>query len=702
MKSKYWLVFTSILCLAMLAGACVSVPATRVVAAAPPADATPAASSSSDATPQPKIIQFAPGATSAIVAGNLPPGGMDRYVVAATAGQTMAVSVTAVAGQAILVVWGADGTVLISDHAAATNWSGQVPTTQGYIIDVKAGPDASAGYVLVVTIPPLVSGHGHTLELSETDANATVELIVGDMLAVMLEGNPTTGFVWETQSVDAAILRQLGDPEFRAESGAVGAGDKIALRFAAVAPGQTTLQLVYRRPFEQGVPPSKTFNATVVVKPAAAAPTPTTASQAAACGNVAQFVTDVTIPDGTILLPGQAFKKVWRVLNTGTCTWNANYQLVFVGGESMTPANVLPIPSTPLGATADLVVPMVSPDVSGPHVGRWEMRSDQGTVFGPLVDVRINVAGLQPPSSTCSGTPNISSFTASDTDIRRHRSVTLSWGSVTNADRVEIEPRIGGVATPGSIEIAPDDTTTFSLNAYCGDTVVAAQLTVNVEHQEQERLSSPTQAVILQPANGFVGLVDQTIRVVFEATGEAQLYTVELVVNGEKLNTVQASEPTRQLQGVFEWHPAPGSYQLWAVVRDDQGQENMSPAVSGVVYPSPSASPAPAEPTSLNGEWRAQQGKDTITLNLQDGGSCSETACPYGGTVGLAVNGQPVSAKIERGSFNGITLEFGARSDVEGLRTLTFVGTLGAGGSTITGVWAEQGGATGELVFYRQ
>ena len=61
-----------------------------------------------------------------------------------------------------------------------------------------------------------------------------------------------------------------------------------------------------------------------------------------------------------------------------------------------------------------------------------------------------------------------------------------------------------------------------------------------------------------------------------------------------------------------------------------------------------------------------------------------------------------MSAKIEQGSFNGITLDFEARPYVKGLRTLTFVGTLGAGGSTITGVWTEQGGSSGELVFYRQ
>src|SRR5512138_2778546 len=34
-----------------------------------------------------------------------------------------------------------------------------------------------------------------------------------------------------------------------------------------------------------------------------------------------QFVADVTIPDGTVMTPNQAFTKTWRVKNVGTCAW---------------------------------------------------------------------------------------------------------------------------------------------------------------------------------------------------------------------------------------------------------------------------------------------------------------------------------------------------------------------------------------------
>jgi putative hemolysin len=118
--------------------------------------------------PEPQVmrIQFAPGAISAQVSGGLPPNGVDRYVLTAMAGQemTLDLSVTSAGDpavvSAILVIWGADGTVLISDHAAATSWMGLLPATQDYFVDVRAADQAAVDYTLEVIIPPATSGLG--------------------------------------------------------------------------------------------------------------------------------------------------------------------------------------------------------------------------------------------------------------------------------------------------------------------------------------------------------------------------------------------------------------------------------------------------------------------------------------------------------------------------------------------------------------
>ena len=48
--------------------------------------------------------------------------------------------------------------------------------------------------------------------------------------------------------------------------------------------------------------------------------------------DMAQFVADVTIPDGTTLAPGATFAKTWRLKNIGSCTWTTSYAVVFTGG----------------------------------------------------------------------------------------------------------------------------------------------------------------------------------------------------------------------------------------------------------------------------------------------------------------------------------------------------------------------------------
>jgi hypothetical protein len=99
-------------------------------------------------------ISFPPGADSATRTGVLTMGGADRYVLKASAGQNMTVSAASANNNVILVIFGKDGTVLISDHADASSWSGQLPSTQDYYIDVRAIDGTSANYTLTVTVPP--------------------------------------------------------------------------------------------------------------------------------------------------------------------------------------------------------------------------------------------------------------------------------------------------------------------------------------------------------------------------------------------------------------------------------------------------------------------------------------------------------------------------------------------------------------------
>ncbi len=99
-------------------------------------------------------IQFAPGSSGATLWGNLPPNGVNSYVLAAQAGQTMTVTVIPTAGQALLSISGANGEVLKSAGAGGMSWSGALPLTQDYFIGISAPGGSAVDYTLQVTIPP--------------------------------------------------------------------------------------------------------------------------------------------------------------------------------------------------------------------------------------------------------------------------------------------------------------------------------------------------------------------------------------------------------------------------------------------------------------------------------------------------------------------------------------------------------------------
>ncbi|MCJ7434859.1 MAG: hypothetical protein MUO77_15360 [Anaerolineales bacterium] len=102
---------------------------------------------------EPTRIEFAVGATSAQMQGSIGPQGLGQYVLYAMQGQVMTVNLYP-SRPTILVIWGLDGTVLISDHAGATSWSGPLPLTQEYYIDVRSLSGETSNYTLGVSIPP--------------------------------------------------------------------------------------------------------------------------------------------------------------------------------------------------------------------------------------------------------------------------------------------------------------------------------------------------------------------------------------------------------------------------------------------------------------------------------------------------------------------------------------------------------------------
>ena len=161
-----------------------------------------------------------------------------------------------------------------------------------------------------------------------------------------------------------------------------------------------------------------------VVVPTSNPPVPTTAtpvlatsqsssssSSLSACTDSAGFVADITVPDNTNFTQGAGFVKTWRIRNTGTCTWNPSYSLVFTNGIQMSSLTSVPFPATAPGATMDLSVNLVAPASGGAYTAKYELHDSSGTPFsidgGRYVWVTITVgtvAALPTASSTGTGT----------------------------------------------------------------------------------------------------------------------------------------------------------------------------------------------------------------------------------------------------------------------------------------------------------
>lgn len=116
---------------------------------------------------------------------------------------------------------------------------------------------------------------------------------------------------------------------------------------------------------------------------------------------------DVTIPDDTVLQPGQSFTKTWRLENSGTCTWTKDYAVAFFSGDQMgAKSSVSLAGDVEPGQSVDIAVDMVAPNKAGKYQGNWKLRNDSNVLFGigpggaaPFW-VRIVVALTPTPTST--------------------------------------------------------------------------------------------------------------------------------------------------------------------------------------------------------------------------------------------------------------------------------------------------------------
>ncbi|NQU29800.1 MAG: hypothetical protein HQ525_03950 [Anaerolineae bacterium] len=112
---------------------------------------------------------------------------------------------------------------------------------------------------------------------------------------------------------------------------------------------------------------------------------------------------DVNYPDGSTVKAGYNFDKIWRVYNTGVCTWDEGYILIPVGSTSTRSGDNTPLDAAnpaweaktkvEPGGVVDIGVRLTAPLANGEYSTTFILRNDRGVNFGGPLTVIIVVKG---------------------------------------------------------------------------------------------------------------------------------------------------------------------------------------------------------------------------------------------------------------------------------------------------------------------
>ncbi len=140
-------------------------------------------------------------------------------------------------------------------------------------------------------------------------------------------------------------------------------------------------------------PAATTEQPSATPQPAATGATATSAPQASQAAQVTGTVTQVpcnragldgeTIPDGTVMAPGQTFTKTWTLKNEGSCPWSTDFSVVFVSGVAMGAPASQPLSGTVApGQSVQVSMTLQAPSTEGTYRGTFRLRNASGAIFG--------------------------------------------------------------------------------------------------------------------------------------------------------------------------------------------------------------------------------------------------------------------------------------------------------------------------------
>ncbi|KAI8970231.1 hypothetical protein BDF20DRAFT_890012 [Mycotypha africana] len=149
----------------------------------------------------------------------------------------------------------------------------------------------------------------------------------------------------------------------------------------------------------------------------------------------AKFLSDLNIPDGTLVSPKKTFIKMWKVKNTGNADWPMGSHLLFNGGSILRPYPIsrpdcfaVPVvsPNDEICVTAELQ----APDAPGEYISYFCLCAPDGQRFGDNLKCSIRVdenleSDKNPPES-------LSNISSNDNISRSISPVASTYSSLSS------------------------------------------------------------------------------------------------------------------------------------------------------------------------------------------------------------------------------------------------------------------------------
>jgi hypothetical protein len=110
------------------------------------------------------------------------------------------------------------------------------------------------------------------------------------------------------------------------------------------------------------------------------------------CSDSLIFMGDLSFPDRSPVLRGQALEKKWKVRNGGLCDWGPEYRFRWVGGAILSERKEFMLYPAAAGSEAVVSIPLTAPLAAGEYISSFRAFSPLGVAFGDTLYIDVVVS----------------------------------------------------------------------------------------------------------------------------------------------------------------------------------------------------------------------------------------------------------------------------------------------------------------------